>query len=350
MLLRSGYIRDMTVSEPFVYLFEGIVFSDGAAQEVTPIAFPTNPFSYQTFLDHLVKGPSIIFTNNLEKSPEFYYSSFVETTFLDGYDMSIFSSETEPDSPVPCLLPTSLIAEKGIKLGDIVRVWGYALPFSPYQEYLVAGSYVKAGIKDNIYCPLSGYIDASILTADESDPSYQKLPDLSFDSADFTLADASKLAEFKDFLEERGFSGVGDLNAKRIFIVLDDRSFNDTVETLSRQIRYAGVLYPCLYALTGGAGLVGAYLLILSRRREFAVMRVLGTTPGRAFGCFFFEQAVLCLPGAALGLAAAALTGSFSITGVFLSAGFVFCWLFGSAASLVRTDGPAVLAALHEEE
>jgi len=348
-LLRSGYIGDMTISKSAVYYFEGIAVSGGAAQDIPAFVFPTG-FAHETFVDHLLKGSSVVFTNSLDKSPEFYYSSFVETEFLDGYDLSVFTSGTDSESPVPCLLSTSFIAENGIEFGDTIRILAYNSSRFAELDLLVVGSYLKAGVKDNIYCPLSGYIDQDLLTVDESDSTYQTLSRITVDSADFTLADASKLSDFKDFLEACGYSGVNDLNAKRVFVLLDDRSFNDTVETLSRQIRYAGVLYPILYVLTGAAGLLGAYLLVLSRRREFAVMRVLGTPPAKAFGCFFFEQVLLCLPGAALGLAVSALDGSFSQRGALLTAGFAVCWLLGSAASLVRMDGPAVLAILHEEE
>lgn len=357
-LLRSGFLDNATLSRSYAYVFEGILSSGGVEQAFTPLDIPTGEYSFETFLDRVRAGPSLIYTNSLEKAPEFYYSSSVLTEYLDGYDGSVFASTEEMGWPIPCLVSTNMMAEKGIRPGDVISVLGFTTYTNMFgstetlvnTQLLVVGSYVKAGVKDNIYCPLAAYIEPELLWAEEDDPAHEELTTYTFRNLDFTLTSASRLEAFKDWLWKGGYSDVAHSNRTRVYLRLDDRSLNDTAETLSRQIRYTDVLYPVLMALTGAAGLVAAYLLVLNRKREYAIMRVLGAPPRRVFGTLFLEQVLLCIPGAALGLAAAVPVRIFSGTGALLTAGFVFCWLAGSAAALVRMNSRAVLATIHEEE
>jgi ABC-type lipoprotein release transport system permease subunit len=78
---------------------------------------------------------------------------------------------------------------------------------------------------------------------------------------------------------------------------------------MERQIQYVGVLYDALYIIAGVIGLVLSWLLTLSRRKEIAVMRAMGTQPYRIVLNFAFEQAVLSAAGILLGGAIAVLTG-----------------------------------------
>lgn len=347
-LLRSGYLEELAVSASDKHLYEGVTVSGGVRQEVAPIEFPTGDYAMETFIDRVMAGPSLVYTNSLEKAPEFYYSSVVRSQYLDGYDESVLASDLDSHGAVPCLVSSALCAEKGIMLGDTIRVWIYNANkgWGESSDLLVVGSFHKAGFKDNIYCPLSCFISKSMLELDESDPLYPKLRQYSFDSVAFTLGNAADLTVFKDYLEGCGFSGVANVNMKRVFIMLNDASFTETAQSLSRQLR----LYPFLYALTGTVGLVAAYLLVLHRRREFAIMRVLGTPARRVFDSLFFEQALLCLPGAALGFAIHIFIGKANLNGALLIAGFCACWLCGSAAALMRMSRPSVLAIMHEEE
>lgn len=351
-LLRSGYIDDMWLTKSNVFIYEGVSVSDGKSCAFDYFEFPTSDYGLDTLWNRILAGPSLVFTNSLEHAPEFFYSSIVQTEYLDGYGPDVLQTEFDWNTPMPCLLSSSFMAEKGIKLGDTISIIEFfdAVWMSARFESLVVGSYVKAGVKDNIYCPLSGYVHESTLMAAEDDPAYDDLIACVFNSVDFTLKDAGTLAEFKAYLKKSGFSDLNHASMKRVFILLDDKQLNDTAETLSRQIRYVGTLYPVLYALTYLVGLVAAYLMMINRRKEYAIMRLLGTPPCRAFFNLFLEQLVLCVPGAALGLALAFPIGCYTDAGALLAGGFSVCWLVGSAAALLHMSGSAVLVTLHEEE
>ncbi len=349
-LLASGYLEEVVLTGSRHYLFEAVIESGGVAQPYEPIVYPSTSFAQETFLNRALAGPSLICTNSLEKAPEFYYSSFVETTWLDGYDESVLSAAVDDGEPVPCLVPTTLMESEGIQLGDTVQLWLFNGSSRKVCQFRVVGSFVKASTKENIYAPISFYADTSLLVGELDEEQTRSLERTSFASADFTLADATELSSFKEYLSSNRFSAAGDLSGNRVFIQLRDREFLSTVQTLSDQIDYVGVLYPCLSVLVCAAGLVGAFALMLSRKRELAIMRALGAAPRRVFGGFFGEQLALCLPGAAVGLALTVLTGDFSQAGLARVGIFVLCWLIGSTLALLRMNGTAVLDILHEEE
>ena len=349
-LLASGYIGEMVLTGSMPYMFEGIIESDGVPQEYEPIVYPATGFAQETFLNRALAGPSLICTNSLEKAPEFYYSSFVETAWLDGYDVSVLAADVDENEPTPCIVPTTLMESEGIRLGDIVQLWQFKGSDHQVRQFVVVGSFVKASVKENIYVPIAYYADTSLLSGELDEEQKQALERVSFAGADFTISEAASLDAFKDYLVSNRFSAPGGLSGNRVFIRLQDREFLNMVQTLSNQIDYVGVLYPCLSILVCAAGFVGAFALMVSRKREFAIMRALGARPFRVFAGFFGEQLALCLPGAAIGLALTVLTGDFPQGGVKRVGIFAACWLVGSALSLLRMSGTAVCDILHEEE
>jgi len=137
----------------------------------------------------------------------------------------------------------------------------------------------------------------------------------------------------------------------REFIVLNDVSFNNAVAGIKQQMRYISILYPCLYVLAGIIALVVSYLLVVSRKAEFATMRGLGAPRLCSFLSFFLEQGILLLIGAGLGMTLWLLSwGAPSSLHLWLSAGFVVCYLAGSAISIAVMNRASALAILADRE
>ena len=86
------------------------------------------------------------------------------------------------------------------------------------------------------------------------------------------------------------------------YAVIDDEIYLNTVHSMERQIQYVTALYGSLYAIAGIIGFVLAWLMMVGRSREIAVMRALGTQPGRIAGSFTLEQLVLCGLGLGAGV------------------------------------------------
>lgn len=346
----SGYIGELSVTKsvPSRYLGRSVV--DGEPQFVALLEVSGSSFAAETLYNEILRGPAVILTNDLAKSPEFYYSDTIITEFLSGYDASFLADSVE-DKP-GCMVSTSLMEETGVRLGDTIRVATATGNMYRYNhlDLRVVGSYVKQGSKDNIYCQLGAYIDPSILTGDPV-AAREKLFPYTLDSAVFTVASAERLDDLKTYLSERGYSQVNRPGQIRSFVVFGDKNLLAAVSTLMQQIRYIRILYPFLYILVGAIGFIVSYLISVSRRKEFATMRGLGAEPSCAFLSFFYEQCILCLLGCALGLAAWTLYARPSdALYIFLAAGFAVFYIVGCSLSIRVMGRAAVLRILSQED
>jgi cell division protein FtsX len=94
-----------------------------------------------------------------------------------------------------------------------------------------------------------------------------------------------------------------------------------------------------------------SYLLIISRKPEFAIIRGLGANRLFTFLTFFVEQSVLCLLGIAIGLIGwwllIAEPTSYHLA---LILGFVACFSLGCAISILMMNSSKVLTILLDRD
>ena len=352
-LLDSGYIGELDLLKNFSYEYMGRSVADGVAVELDPFYIPENPFTAERLYNKILLGDKLVCTNSIKSTTEFLFADTIVMEFLDGYDEGFLAEAVDFDGgELPgCMISTDMMAEEGILLGDTIRVAVATDEMRRYGEtdLVVVGTFEKQGLKDAIYAPLGAYIDAELLAGEPSEVREQ-LFGFKFQSAVFTVADAGRLEEFREYLFDAGYSEVRGIGPVRFFVVLEDRIFNNTVNTLKQQIRYINVLYPFLYLMVMVIGVVVSYLLVVIRRSEIAIMRGLGARRGRVFLTFFFEQAVLCVVGCVIGLAGWAavmgvqtgmLVGSVSVLQLWLVGGFVLFFFIGSAVAVSKVGRKA---------
>ncbi|NLX78061.1 MAG: ABC transporter permease [Clostridiaceae bacterium] len=373
-LYHSGYITDLTVSLDIKYYYLGISeYADGTVQELAPLFVPEG-FAAETLKNYIQRGPSLVGTNDIRSAPEFFYAENIIMEFVEGFDESFL--ETAQEDAYYCMVPVSLMKEKGIALGDTIRIATDREVYS--EEYdarifyevdlKVIGCFEKQGTQDLIYVPLSIMFPTEHIWGNKDglkgppsetfDTGYtvteeQKryLPRFTFKSAGFKLVDTTKLNEFKDYLEEMGYSQVNRIGKIREFVVLRDQRFNNIVNNINQQMRYIDVLYPCLYALIGIIAVIISYLMTVSRKMEFAIMRGLGGTKIHTFFSFFTEQVILCTAGCAFGLAIwRLLIGTLIPMHQLLVLGFLICYYTGSAISITVMNGRVVSEILSDKD
>lgn len=376
-LYHSGQISSLSTSlgEPYYYL--GISkLADGTSLHLEPLFVPTSNFALESLEEEIRRCPNLTATNDIRTTPEFYYSSAIDMTFLTGYDESILTVPTSDPRVFSCILPTSLMDTHNIVLGDSIRVAFDRIYTNPAYdqrlfrdvELLVVGSYEKQGAEDTIYAPLSLLFNSDLIWDEgqetRSAPSQtfdsgytispkqeNKLHKFIFNSASFILKDTRSLIDTKDYFTDYGYSEVNSVSSVRQFIVLKDASFNNVVASIKQQIRYINTLYPCLYVLVGIISIVVSYLLVVSRKKEFATMRGLGTTRSRAFFSFFWEQSILCVLGTMLGLAGWRLIiGMPAALHLALTGGFLICYFIGCAVSIMIMNHTNVLTILLDRD
>jgi ABC-type antimicrobial peptide transport system permease subunit len=174
---------------------------------------------------------------------------------------------------------------------------------------------------------------------------------MTLNSATFTLSDSHDLLDFKEYLTDYGYSQVQKVSDVREFIVLKDAAFNNSIASVKQQIHYINTLYPFLYVLVGIIAISVSYLLVVSRKNEFATMRGLGAPRIRSFFSFFFEQSFLCILGISIGfLIWVPIMSEPTPLHMMLVAGFIICYFTGSIISITIMNQANVLTILSNRE
>ncbi len=383
-LIDMDYLDDIAITYHKRYRYLGVVQKqDGSNGNAAQVPAPNNGFTLTNMLNQLANEPYVVFTNNVAEAPEFYFSEFTGE-FLAGYGESVFSEQnwTEP----VCIVSTQFLASNDIALGDTIRI--YVLNGTSYSssdanesafvglELKVVGSFYRQASEDYIYCPLSaGVLELDGLLEGETadygrygsfghmrrwNPdvtvlSTQELIDVLLDesyvaSFSFTLKDARQLTEFKDALEELGFSGPKQDRDIRVAITMEDKDFVESVSSIAQRSTYMEILYPVLLVLVCAVGVIASFLMINSRREEIAVMRGLGTQKKRIFLTFFYEQLLLLAAGMLIGVVAWVSFGDAAQLGKPDLYAFFVCYALGAGAALILQNRKSAISILSEKE
>jgi ABC-type antimicrobial peptide transport system permease subunit len=130
--------------------------------------------------------------------------------------------------------------------------------------------------------------------------------------------------------------------------IINDRVLKSATASVENYISFTNALYPVIYLLCAGIGFIVSYLLIRTRKPEFAIMRSLGASRAASFFTFHIEQGLLCLLGAALGLVSSTLfTGQYSLESGF---GYVSFYLVGSGVAIMAMNRVNVIEILTARE
>ena len=281
------------------------------------------------------KQPDMVFLNGLDVAPEFIYGEEKNITWLEGWDESFLADPSYYKegrmSAWPCVASGDWMKKYALKLGDEVVVRADTMGDATVH---IVGSYVTKTKSESMFLPLS----FRCLPPWEAENDEQTIPyNGSFYGCCFTLKSAYDLENFREFLAQERYTMPGVLDGTRLVVVLDDGVFTQTVEALGRYMTLSQILFPVLFVLMGVLGFVVSWLMVNSRRMEFAIMRGLGAPQKRVFGSFFLEQSILCLAGCMVSGVALNLWSGTPL--VWLAAlGFGLCYLTGCALA-VRAVG-----------
>ncbi len=383
-LYKSGLVEDMGYSMTWNYW----------TPEDMP-AFGTGAFAEESRKSWIASQPYIVAANYLSAAPEFVHSSLPpKVTYLDGWDESFLQQteqvsvlkstrfpvysgrygfsylEAEEEAAViPCLVSRRYLAEKGLNIGDVfsvrtvIQIPTHEMEVAPILR--IVGAFEPAGADDNIYVPAAYWMDPRWIMGEEDLLGANERVDIKFtdyesrdkyfyffsrlSTCSFTLTDARELETLRDFLADAGFSQVGDLGKIRSAVLLHDQNFVETLGGLGRYIAFSRILFPVLFALVAVLGFVISWLMVNSRRMEFAILRGLGASRSRVFFSFFTEQFLLCLAGCIVSaVILLAAGGSFSV--LLAIAVFLACYLAGAALSVFAVGRTKLMSLLSERE
>ena len=264
-----------------------------------------------------------------------------EISYGEKWDETLFAG----GEPL-CILDARIMEQRGLSPGDEVTITLY------YYQYGQGGigigkvtplaegkPFTVAGVMD--YKDFTGSVTPpQMLFPLESVRQIFREEGVAFtaDSASFLVKDPFRLNECKSYMHELGFLPVvrdADFSFAGNALTMKDEEFINAAENLRETLTFLTGMLPFVVAILLFVGYLCSYLLIQSRKAEYATMRSVGMGWGHCFWVMLAEnlmiEAVVC---AAVSLPAL-LTGVAGGRALLLSdAVFMLAFLLGSAAAL----------------
>ena len=322
-------------------------------------------FSYGSYgrahrLEWIAAQPKLVALNSLSAASGFYYTD-PSVTWLEGWDESAFTdADFTPlrnriegiaeEKPVPAVCSDKFLEEHGMNIGGTftcfvqVEAARGALKEIPI-NIRVIGSYVQQWGEAEIYVPLACHVPLLLLDVNEDPSDIKGWDRYTFRTCRFNLSSADELDNVRQLLREQGFSAVRHVGSNRTTILLRDSAFLRLVENMERNIAMGKVMSAVISMLNVLLGFIISWLMIFSRRREFALMRGMGVQKRRVFASFFAEQAILCLAGCLVGCVLLFWLYAGGAAQPIAVAAYLICYLLGVTVS-VRMIGKSDLMEL----
>ncbi len=330
-------------------------------------AFGEGTFAQERRQDWIDAQSELVCTNNLKGAKEFYFTEPV-IQWVDGWDESCLADDSYPTifgallgietdkelAPYPAIVGDEFMESHHLTpdceftcmmRGN--RSLGDEIPVTLH----IVGVYHQTGSRAHIYLPLSFFAMPDVVFGEEppEGSSYgfrygrwtvENYRAYIYDfymmeSCRFTLTSASHLEESRQALDEAGFGWPGHLGDNRTALVLRDASFVKLTENLGRYLSMGRVMLGLIFGVVALLGFIVSWLLISGRKREFAIMRGFGVRRMQLFLSFFWEQALLCILGCAIGCLALVHFYAGGPLQLLVLGGYVLCYMAGCAISVV---------------
>ena len=171
-----------------------------------------------------------------------------------------------------CLIPTDMMDEYGIQLGDWIWLETITYPYTNSNDtqiiqvaFRVVGAFVQTGRASDIYANLDMpkyFLDLSMASVYEW--STQDLPGgtiltrggicmrQAYSGATFSVPSCTDLTSVKQALHDMGLSEVGRISSIRNFVIINDAAYLTTERAAAQRLWYMQHLFPVVYAIALG--------------------------------------------------------------------------------------------------
>ena len=311
-------------------------------------SFTSGSFGQAHRQEWIAVQPELVALNSLSAAKEFYYTDPV-IIWLDGWDeRALVDSDFTPirnrsemkaeEKLIPAVCSDTFLIEHDLVLGDTFACFAQVERYRGLDEIplklLVIGSYVQQGGKAHTYVPLACHVPLPLLNVDEDPGNAHEWDRFTFRTCRFRLSSARELNSVRQLLYDEGFSSVGHVSNIRTTILLRDAAFLRLTENMGRNITMGKVMCTVISLLIVLLGFIISWLMIFSRRREFALMRGFGVQKQRIFTSFFLEQAILSLMGCLAGCTILFRLYAGGLAQPLAAACYLICYLLGAAISI----------------
>ena len=321
-------------------------------------------------------------TNDLKGTKEFYFTE-PEIQWTEGWDASCLSDDSyatiygpllylEKDKiagPYPAVVSDAFLESHGLTPGcgfSCMIRGGGVLQDEISVPLIAAGVYHQTGSKAHMYLPLAAFVPPDVIFGEtpqegssywfrngrNTEENYRAFiyDYYMMETCRFTLVSAAHLEQTRDNLDRAGFGWPGHVGQRRTTLILRDASFVKLTENLGRYLSMGRVMLGLIFGIVALLGFIISWLLVSGRKQEFAVMRGLGVKKGRLFLSFFWEQALLCLAGCAIGcIAMKRFYAGGALQWLVLGA-FAVCYMTGCALSVILIGKMNLMELLSAQE
>jgi len=170
------------------------------------------------------------------------------------------------------------------------------------------------------------------------------------DSASFFVKDPMQLNKFKASMQKFVLFPVNpqaDEKAYGYALAVNDETFIRAAKSINDNLRLLRLFMPLLIIVTLLVGFVISYVMMQSRRSEFAVMRMLGMKMVSCLVIYLIENASISMVGALIGsVASILLTGASASAGFLAAAIFWAAYMLGVMASVLSLRRVSVITML----
>ncbi len=178
--------------------------------------------------------------------------------------------------------------------------------------------------------------------------------DYFYGSAEFRVKDPLHLNEFKSEAMQLGFQQINlqaPFSREGIGLVTNDEVFVKSATQITNQLKMVEGFSPIINVLFIFLGFIISYLLLQSRKNEFALMRLLGTSKCKCILATLLENVFSSCSGWLLaGIIYLLLTGLYTSQMHLTALSFFICYIFGGLLANISIYRLSVINALTETD
>jgi hypothetical protein len=277
--------------------------------------------------------------------------------WLPGYGPNVFSGDE-----TACVLDSTVMGIYGWSLGDSVPL---NMHYYRYENF-GAVTFVPLELTDirivGVAEPDTPATALSFIIPFETVRAIYHRQGVSFRaaSASFYVRDALLLNEFKEEMKTYRLTDLsavtGNISAMLLSnqgtsLIVNDAAFISAATRLRETLSLLKGFLPLLAAALATIGYFIAYLIVQSRREEYARYRLLGSSRLKSMGIYFTEIASLTLSGCLIAILISTAAGiGDSGTGVRVLCLFSVCYIGGSIIALLRLGRTNLMLVLSQAE
>lgn len=249
----------------------------------------------------------------------------LQIEFLEGYDESFLTSQDKRANGW-IVMSGKLMDEHGIEMNEEIILRYNQQAYDVLYSYRIIGRLLDEGSETST--------TGIVMRSKELECLHTGAIKAHYSAVEFVVDPSENLhiTEFQEKVDQL-LSTVASREVTQLVCVMDDEELTMAIEPLEQGNRLMEILYPILLAVFVLVSVGVAVLLMLPRRKEAAIMRVLGTRKRHAMTVFVGGHMLTCILGILVAL-----------VGMWWVAPWLYKWIWGRMLTCIALSLAGSLA------